>query len=178
MPPLKKEGTDQQKEEAAKYTNFVYKNQWFVLSQTDGAEYQPELVNIIWNKEKALNALNIKEIPFNIMDGNVQGYATFNNQIAINPLAQLPLKTLFHELAHILLGHTQKAVLTDDKDLTANLIEAEAEATALLCLESLGLKGSEYCRGYIQRWLQGNIIPEKSAQRIITAADKILKAGV
>jgi hypothetical protein len=53
----------------------------------------------------------------------------------------------------------------------------EAEATAFLCLESLGLEGSEYCRGYIQSWLQGNRIPEKSAQRIITAADKILKAG-
>ena len=54
---------------------------------------------------------------------------------------------------------------------------AEAEAVALLCIESLGLTGSEYCRGYIQSWLKGNKIPEKSAQKIITAADKILKAG-
>jgi hypothetical protein len=46
--------------------------------------------------------------------------------------------------------------------------------------------GSEYqrpsipahCRGYTQNWLQGATIPERSAQRIFAAADKILKAGI
>ena len=49
---------------------------------------------------------------------------------------------------------------------------------ALLCLESLGMDGSEYARGYIQSWLSGSEIPERSAQRIFSAADKILKAGI
>ena len=30
----------------------------------------------------------------------------------------------------------------------------------------------------IQHWLQGETIPERSAQRIFAAADKILKAGI
>jgi len=37
---------------------------------------------------------------------------------------------------------------------------------------------ADYCRGYIQNWLQGGTIPERSAQRIFAAADKILKAGI
>lgn len=55
--------------------------------------------------------------------------------------------------------------------------EVEAEAVALMLCESLSLRGSEYCRGYIQNWLQGDAIPEKSAQRIFGAADRILRAG-
>jgi hypothetical protein len=49
---------------------------------------------------------------------------------------------------------------------------------ALLCLESLDMDGAEYCRGYIQNRVQGSTIPERSAQRIFAAADKILKAGI
>ncbi len=48
---------------------------------------------------------------------------------------------------------------------------------ALICCENLGLEGAPYCRGYIQSWLAGDEIPEKSAQRIFAAADKILRAG-
>lgn len=48
---------------------------------------------------------------------------------------------------------------------------------ALLCCEALALEDARYCRGYIQAWLAGDEIPEKSARRIFTAADKILRAG-
>ena len=48
---------------------------------------------------------------------------------------------------------------------------------ALICCESLGLDGADYSRGYIQNWLAGNVIPEKSAQKIFHAADQILRAG-
>jgi hypothetical protein len=99
------------------------------------------------------------------------------DKIAINPVAQMPEKTTFHELAHIELGHTTEAV-HDSETLPRSLREVEAEAVALLCLESLGVDGAEYCRGYIQNWLQGSTIPERSAQRIFAAADKILKAGI
>jgi len=165
------------KVEKFQYKDFLFKKYWFSLSQTDGEEFEPENININWNKQKALTELSIKEISFNILNGNCQGYATEKNEIAVNPLAQLPIKTLFHEIAHILLGHTSKEVLTDNKDLTVNLMEVEAEAVALLCIESLGLEGSEYCRGYIQSWLKSNEIPEKSAQKIIGCAEKLLKAG-
>ena len=86
------------------YTRFVYKNNWFVLSQTDGKEYEPEPVPG-WNAETALSNLNIERVPFTMMDGNVQGYAKRSNRIYI-PLAEQPETTLFHELAHIVMGHT------------------------------------------------------------------------
>ena len=43
---------------------------------------------------------------------------------------------------------------------------------------ALDLPGVEFSRGYIQSWWgAGNPIPERSAQRILKAADQILKAG-
>src|ERR1051326_1319068 len=146
-----------------------------MLSQTDGAEYQMPAIPA-WDRTRALSTLNVEEIPFALMNGNCQGYAS-GRQIAINPLAQLPVKTTLHELAHIELGHTSEAI-HDSESLPRSLKEVEAESAALLCLESLGMDGAEFCRGYIQNWLSGATIPERSAQRIFTAADKILKAGI
>jgi antirestriction protein ArdC len=157
------------------FKRFVFKRNWFMLGQTDGAEYQAPAIPM-WDRDRALRTLAVEEIPFELMNGNCQGYAT-GRQIAINPDAQMPAKTTFHELAHIELGHTSEAV-HDSETLPRNLKEVEAESVALLCLESLGLPGSEYARGYIQAWLQGAEIPERSAQRIFSAADKILKAGI
>jgi antirestriction protein ArdC len=158
------------------FKRFVFKRNWFMLSQTEGEEYKAPAVPS-WDRTRALTALNVEEIPFEHINGNTQGYAK-GRQIAINPLAQAPAKTTFHELAHIELGHTSEGSVNDSETLPRSLKEAEAEAVALLCLESLGMDGAEYCRGYIQSWLAGAPIPERSAQRIFTAADKILKAGI
>ncbi len=156
------------------FKRFVFKRNWFMLAQTDGAEYVPSAIPQ-WERARAFRTLGVEEIPFETMNGNVQGYAR-DRQIAINPLAQMPAKTTFHELAHIELGHTSEAV-HDSETLPRSLREAEAECVALLCLESLGMEGAEYCRGYIQSWLAGAEIPERSAQRIFATADKIIRAG-
>ena len=113
-----------------------------------------------------------------MLDGNVQGYAK-QRTVAINPVAELPESTLFHELTHIVLGHTVEGSLNSDStDRTPKDIrELEAECVALLCTESLGLPGAAESRGYIQSWFHGNELPERSAQRIFTATDAILKAG-
>src|SRR6266566_7316393 len=113
---------------------------------------------------KTLCARHVQEIPFEMLSGNCQGYAK-DRQIAINPVAQMPAKTTFHELAHVLLGHTSEAV-HDSETLPRSLKEVEAESVALLCLELVGMDGAEYCRGYIQNWLQDGTIPERSAQKI------------
>jgi hypothetical protein len=47
-----------------------------------------------------LSALHIEEIPFTDTDGNVHGYAQ-KSYVAISPVAALPAKTLFHEIAHL-----------------------------------------------------------------------------
>jgi hypothetical protein len=167
------DGTDVETE--VPFKRFVFRRNWFMLSQTDGAEYQMPAIPA-WDRARALQTLSVEEIPFEMLNGNCQGYAK-GRQIAINPVAQIPAKTTFHELGHIELGHTSEAV-HDSEALPRNLREVEAESVALLCLESLGMEGADYCRGYIQNWLQGATIPERSAQRIFSAADRILKAGI
>jgi antirestriction protein ArdC len=169
----KDDGTEQ--DEQFTYTHFTLKNRWWVLAQTDGAEFQAPAIPE-WNEQKALAALNIERVAFENLDGNVQGYARRGGKIAINPLAALPFKTFCHELAHCLL-HCQETDLTDTDQTPRSVAEVEAEAVALLCCESLGLPGVEFSRGYISSWSQGQPISERSAQRIFVAADRILRAG-
>ena len=157
-------------------TVFAWKPRWFVLAQTDGAPFEEALSVPEWDAARALGTLRVTREPFHHTDGNVQGYAR-ERTVAVSPIAALPMKTLFHELGHVLLHHT--AELDADRDeVPRTLAEAEAEAVALLCLEALQLPGSEYARGYIQSWLgPGQVFPERSAQRIFKAADTILRAG-
>jgi hypothetical protein len=159
------------------YRFFMLKKNWFVLSQTEGAEYVPDpLPN--WNELRALSILNISKVPFELLSGNVQGYAAPGGKVSVNPLASQPFKTLFHEIAHQILGHVKLAgALTDEETTPRNVQEVEAESVAMLCCASLWLPGVEYSRDYIQSWADGQPIGEKSAHRIFAAADKILKAG-
>lgn len=158
------------------FTRFLLKPYWFVLSQTDGEDVAlPSLPS--WDAETALAALNMQRIPFDGNDGNTQGFAMAGRKLAISPIAFAPHKTLFHEMAHILLGHCESGNMLDFPELTKSLKEVEAESVAYLVTSSLKLDGLEYARGYIQHWLQGSEIPGKNAQRIFSTANQILKAG-
>lgn len=157
------------------YTSFIYRNRWFVISQTEGQDVEATPPPT-WNKELALSTLGIEQIPFDLVSGNVMGYAR-KRQIAVSPLAFAPFKTIFHELGHVMLGHTEEGDFSDEAETPRNLREVEAESVALICCESLGVDGAAHCRGYIQNWLGSEAIPEKSAQKIFRAADRILKAG-
>jgi antirestriction protein ArdC len=154
---------------------FIYKTRWFVLSQTEGEEYQPQILPT-WTEARALESLKILRVSFSHLNGNVQGFAT-GRSISVSPIAFAPHRTLFHELAHVVLGHTVEADMTDDEQTPRSLQEVEAESVAMICCESLGLGSAEYSRGYIQQWMQSDSIPDKSAQRIFRAADMILRAG-
>ncbi len=157
-------------------TVFTFKPHWFVLSQTDGEPYVPQELPE-WSEARALNTLFIDRVSFQHPDGNCQGYAN-GRSVSVSPIAMLPHKTLFHEVAHVVLGHTDEGSRLDDHEFTPrNLREVEAESVALICCESLGLPGSAESRGYIQHWLGKETIPDRSAQRIFKAADTILKAG-
>jgi antirestriction protein ArdC len=163
-------------EETSAATWFVYRPFWFVLSQTEGQPVPQQSIPT-WDKARALSTLDVQEVPFELTDGNTQGYAK-GRTIAINPVNPLPHKTRFHELAHILLGHTSEGSQADSELTPRDLRECEAESVALLCCAALDLPGVEFSRGYIQAWWgAGNPIPERSAQRILKAADQILNAG-
>jgi len=161
----------------SKRTIYVERPHWFVLSQTEGKDYKP-LQLPQWNEADALRALLIGRVPFRHLDGNCQGYATLR-QVAVSPIAFLPHRTLFHEIAHIVLGHTEESQTMSDDDAKTprDRREVEAECVALICSESLGMPGADFSRGYIQHWLKNNPIPEKSVHRIFKAADAILRGG-
>lgn len=162
--------------EAVAYSRFLWRNHWFVLSQTDGDDYAHEVPTPTWDKTHALTALDVSERPFDLPDGNCQGYAV-RRSIAVSPLARFPHKTRFHELAHVILGHTSEHDMQDDELTPRNIEEVEAESVAFILCHILDLPGKDESRGYIQSWLHGDSISEKSAQKIFSAADKILKAG-
>lgn len=145
---------------------FTYRARWFVLSQMDGKPYAPVSVPS-WSEERALTSLGIRIVTFDHLDGNVQGYATSNGAIAINPVAALPHKTLFHEVAHVLLKHAE------DVTVSRSLREVEAEGVALLCCEALGLDGSEYLRA-----LEVDLFLSKEEQAVKDALAAGISAGL
>ncbi len=155
---------------------FVFRNYWFILSQTEGeTPYEQPIPG--FDLDAALQSLNITRTLFDEINGNVQGFA-HQREIAVSPIAELPLKTTLHEMAHVVLGHTTSQKLVDLEQVDQNIREVEAESVALICCESLGLPGAEAARGYIQHWLQGEKeITNQCAARIFSTAQTILKAG-
>ncbi|MCP5278917.1 MAG: DUF1738 domain-containing protein [Thiobacillus sp.] len=163
-------------ESTATFTLFRLARNWFSLEQTEGTAYVEPMDTPAWDADLALVNLDISETRFAMVNGNVQGYA-IERQIAINPLAEHPHKTRFHEVAHIVLGHTQEAGCWDTQTLSRRLQEVEAESVAFLLCAVLELPGLMESRGYIQSWLGEEELPAKSAQRIFSAAQKVLAAG-
>jgi len=157
---------------------FVTKKRWFVLSQTEGKDYAEDMDIPNWNKEVALKALKVEEIKFDYPDGNVLGYAR-KNTVSVSPLGVHPERTLFHELAHVILGHTKEGDVVDSANTPRSIREVEAEAVAYLMCSTLDVdsEGKEYSRGYIQTWLKNEKIDQRCAGRIFSATEKILKAG-
>ncbi|WP_090721616.1 ImmA/IrrE family metallo-endopeptidase [Nitrosomonas sp. Nm166] len=78
----------------------------------------------------------ITEGKFDLYDDNCQGYAS-GTSIAINPLAQHPHKTRFHEIAHVVLGHTTEHTMTDSEQTPRVIREVEAESVAFILLCTL-----------------------------------------
>lgn len=186
MPVTCKRKSEDPAEPDAVFTRFVYRPNWFTLAQTEGAAFEPPAAPE-WSKTAALAALEVSEVPYQRLDGNCQGYAQART-VAVNPIAAYPHKTLFHEIAHVVLGHTAEGTILSDSERTPRSIrEAEAEGVAMLCCAALGLPGLEESRGYIQHWLQNGsdyisagaklAIPETSARKIFKVTDQILKAG-
>ena len=82
------DGTEEQA-----FTRFTYRPAWFVISQTDGKATEATLPPS-WDRAKALGGLGIEEIPFDLLDGNCQGFA-IGRKVSVSPIASLPHKTTF-----------------------------------------------------------------------------------
>ena len=149
----------------------------FGLSETEGAEL-PEVEPLQWSKERALGALAITQVAFDHTDGNIQGVSR-DRELAINPVAAYPFKTLIHECGHIVAGHTTPERLAEYQE-HRGIFEFEAEGAAYLVLHELGMDehmNPAESRSYIQQWLQGEKPDETSIRKVFTTTNRILEAG-
>ena len=154
---------------------FRYQKLWFVLSETQGLDFKLEEQPPKWHSKQAMEILAIQEIPFSMVNGNVGGYAC-GRELAINPIAEGKVMVRLHEMAHIVLGHTENITVSSMISERSSQ-EVEAESVSFICGNILGLPCMSDSRGYIQNWLKEGQISDVMAQRIFGAADKILKAG-
>jgi hypothetical protein len=148
---------------------------WYTLSMTDGPD-MPPLEVAGWDGALALKTLGIEREDFRLTDGNTGGYA-YAQTVAVNPVTKHAVRVLCHEMAHVMLGHTKDARCEDGEKLSRGEQEAEAEAVAMLVVATLGEKGEEESRGYVQHWLEGAPLRPKLARRIMRTAKKVLDAG-
>lgn len=149
----------------------------FALSDTDGPALPP-FEHPQWDLPTALDKLKIRRVPFDSLNGNVQGYSV-GRDIAINPVAVHPEKTLFHELGHVVLGHTLASSLSEYAQ-HRGVKEFQAESTAYLCLNELDRMTppmAEHSRGYIQHWLEDARPTEREIRLVFAGAEQILRAG-
>lgn len=149
----------------------------FKLSETDGEDL-PEIEIPDWNLKTALKNLDIKEIPFKQLNGNIQGYST-GNKYAINPVAIDVNSTTMHEIAHIVLGHTSNENIAEYGE-HRGIKEFQAEVTSFLLMNEFNMINEEQAsesRAYIQNWLAGEEPDDKAIKQVFSAVNKIIKAG-
>lgn len=168
----KEDGTLERRVKGFRLVNCI-----FGLSETVG-EALPDWEPPEWSAERALGALSITRVAFESLDGNAQGYS-YQRNVAVSPIAEYPTKTLVHEVAHVVHGHTTTAELAEYRT-HRGIKEFEAEGSAYLVMNTLGaaaIWNAAESRGYIQHWLSGDTPPEQSIRRVMSVADKIERAG-
>lgn len=161
----------------ASFLRFKFVRCLFTYSETDGDEL-PMVEPQGWDLDTALDQLDIKRESFAILNGNVQGYS-HGRLIAINPVASDKLATTFHEVGHIVLGHTAEDRLSDYATHRGEM-EFQAEAVSYLVMHELSIlteNEASKARGYIQGWLRKERPSDLAIRQVFSATDKILRAG-
>lgn len=109
--------------------------------------------------------------------GGANGYtdpATMTVRVREDVSDAQAVKTLVHEVAHVML-HTSERSLTEDAIKHRHIAEVEAESVAYLISTSHGLPSDAYTLPYVAGWSNGK--PEvvaATADRVLKAAKQIL----
>jgi hypothetical protein len=77
----RKQIDDAGNEKETTYQFFALKSNWFVLSQTEGADYTAEALTA-WDETEALMALDVTKVTFDVLNGNAQGYAAPDRKVS------------------------------------------------------------------------------------------------
>lgn len=138
--PPEEEIEAEKRERVAKLIGFKVVRGVFAYSDTGGEEVPPKPV-LRWDLGKALDTLKITRVLFRNLNGNVHGYSV-GREIAINPMAPHPERTMLHEMGHIVLGHTV-ATRRGEYGQHRGKMEFGAEATAYLAGHELDIIDEE-----------------------------------
>ena len=108
-----------------------------------------------------------------MIDGNCQGYS-FERNVSVSPVAAYPMKTMFHEIGHVMLGHTTDNA-GGESPCSRGVGEFQAESVAYLLAHELELSewAPEESRAYIQHWLGDEQVTNAHIRAVFTAVDKI-----
>ncbi|WP_156666207.1 hypothetical protein [Rhodococcus sp. HS-D2] len=175
---VKSEEIDENTGEPKKFTKFKPVKGAFAYSDTEG-EPLPEIEHPTWSKERALGALAIREVAFEDVSANMQGYS-YERNIAISPLARYPMKTTIHELGHVCLLHTTKEAHADYLE-HRGIKEFQAESTAYIVMNELDMRDQfdpAESRAYIRNWLRDEKPSDQAISQVFKASDEILRAGM
>lgn len=175
MPVTKKE-KDEKWDDKVVSRFFICKRNWFTIHQTEGDDViiaDPPGFDFSLIDEK----LWVTREEFSGMSWNCQWYA-YNTTYAINPVGFNKDKTRFHELAHILLGHTDRKIIDTDT-LEKDEKEFEAESVALICAATIWQTEEQltYSLWYIQNWGIPKNLDKKRIEKLFSVANKILQAA-
>jgi antirestriction protein ArdC len=177
IPTMRKVENEKTGEEERRLTGFIVRNRVFPVCDTEG-DVLPELEPTEWDKERALGALAIKQVKFELFDGDTAGYS-IGREFAVSEVAPYPLKTMFHELQHIQQGHTTPEQLPEYQT-HRGIKEFQAEAGAVIVLNELGLQermNVAESRGYVQHYMRSEKPSDAAIRQVFKASDEILKAG-
>jgi antirestriction protein ArdC len=107
--------------------------------------------------------------------GTANGYADpVSRRVALRAdlSAEQAAKTLIHETAHILLGHTDNLTAYQQH---RGLMETEAESVAYVVAGLIGFDTSAYSIGYITGWTGGDTtLIAQTAARVLTTSDTLI----
>lgn len=149
----------------------------FPIEDTEGEDLPPVQIPE-WDKDTALKNLDITEVPYEMFDNQVQGYS-YGKNVAINPTAKRPFKTLMHELGHVVLGHTTEDE-QEDYQHHAGEKEFQAEATAVITLKEL--RAEEHMdlsvsAAYVKSHMHRERPSDRAIQGVFKGSNQILEAG-
>jgi hypothetical protein len=155
----------------------------FDLSQTDGEDLPGEIRPVLLEGEAPAGlwdalAAQVIGAGFELVRGDCGGangrtdYGTRTVTVRgdVGFEAAQAVKTLSHELGHILLGHESQLL-----GGCRGLLEVEAESVAYIVAKASGLDCSNYSLPYVAHWAGGDLtMVRKTADRVVSCAGKIL----
>jgi antirestriction protein ArdC len=181
--PMARKRTDEKTGEEKRYVSGFRIASVFDVSQTDGDELpedvsRPTLLDgdapaAMWDAVVGVATAN----RYRVERGECHGANGFTRpserliMVREDVSDAQALKTLIHEVAHMLL-HCEDADLTRDAQAHRDIAEVEAESTAYIVSKALGLDTEAYSLPYVASW--GG---KDGAEKIVSTGSRVVKTS-